>query len=113
MRRQSVTDLDDVERFDLTWVPSFYVSPDALPAGLERVLAATKPGGRIAVGRVESPADPLAGAAHRLRILRDGGSLTTNEELVDLLEAAGWGDVRVLVPADGVPLRLVAGRKTT
>jgi SAM-dependent methyltransferase len=111
IREQSVTDLDDVDRFDLTWVPSFYMPYDAMVIGFERILAATKPGGHVAVGRVDAPPDPVAQATQRLRAVRDGGSLVSADELTGLLSKAGWSDVAPIPRSGPIPLEFVAGRK--
>ena len=111
LRRQSVTDLDDTDRFDLTWFPSFFIAPEALPAAFSRVLRATRPGGRIAVGRFDPPADPLARATQRLRTVRDGGTSLDEADAVRLLTAAGWTDVRPLPRTGPVPMLFVVGRK--
>jgi SAM-dependent methyltransferase len=111
IRKQSVASLEDRDRFDLTWVPSFYMSPDVLPSAFSSILAATKPGGKIAVGRFDPPPDPVASAAQRLRTLRDGGSLPSADEAVALLVDAGWSDVRALPRPPQMPLQLVVGTK--
>lgn len=111
LRLQSVADLPDRDCFDLTWVPSFYVLPSVMPAALERILSATRPGGRIVVGRYDAPPDPLGAATLRLRLIRDGGTWLESEELVDLLTRAGWDDVAILPRAGPPGLTLVAGRK--
>lgn len=111
LRRQSVTDLADQDRFDLTWFPSFFIRGDLLPPAFEKVLAATRPDGHIAVGCYEAPDDRLARATGRLRTLRDGGSVLEEREVIELLEAAGWQDVRALPRRDRSPLGVVAGRK--
>jgi SAM-dependent methyltransferase len=111
LRNQSVTDLDDTDRFDLTWVPSFFLAPSVLVAGCERILAATKPAGQIVVARYDPLPDPLADASLRLRTLRDGGSRLSTEEIIDVLRGAGWADVRVLTTPGPVPVTFIAGRK--
>jgi len=111
LRNQSVTDLDDVDRFDLTWVPSFFLPVPVLAAGVERILEATRPGGQVVVARYDPLPDPLAEAALRLRTVRDGGSWLPTEEIIDLLGKAGWSDVRVLPKPGPFTLTFVAGRK--
>jgi len=111
LRNQSVTDLDDTDRFDLTWVPTFFLSAEAVAAGSERILAATRAGGHVVVARYNPPPDPLTEAALRLRTVRDGGSWLPTEEIVGILEGAGWSDVRVLSTPPGFAGTFVAGRK--
>ncbi|HEY2635801.1 MAG TPA: methyltransferase domain-containing protein [Solirubrobacteraceae bacterium] len=107
LRNQSVVDLDDRDRFDLTWVPSFFLPRDAVAVAVERILAATRPGGQVVIARYDPPPDPLAEAALRMRTVRDGGSWLLPDEIVGILEDAGWADIRVLRK----PLAFVAGRK--
>jgi predicted O-methyltransferase YrrM len=111
IRDQSVADLPDRDRFDLTWVPSFYVSRDVLPVAFERILAATRPGGHIAVGRFDEPPAELPAATQRLKTLRDGGTLPSVDETVAWLTNAGWTDVRALPREGNIPLQFVVGTK--
>ena len=112
LRSQSVVDLDDTDRFDLTWVPSFFLSRQEVVAGAGRILNATRPGGQVVIGRYDPPPDPLAEAALRLRTVRDGGSWLPTEEVIGILQDAGWTDVRVLPkPSGQFTLTFVAGRK--
>lgn len=111
IRHQDLSDLDDLDRFDLTWVPAFFVAPDALAQGYGRILDATGRGGQVVVARYDAQADPLAQATLALRTLRDGGSWPGTEEVVDGLRSAGWTDVRVLPKPTPITLTLVAGRK--
>ena len=112
IRKESVTELSDRDRFDLTWVPSFFVGEDALPAAFTSILAATRSGGRIAVGRFDPPPDPVMRAAQRLRTIRDGGAILSADEIVALLTDAGWTDVRPLAKAGPSPLQFIAGTKS-
>jgi SAM-dependent methyltransferase len=111
VRNQSVVDLDDTERFDLTWVPSFFLSRDEVVASAPRILAATRPGGQVVVARYDPPPDPLAEAALRFRTVRDGGTWLPTEEFVQILTDAGWSDVRALPTPPEFPFTFVAGRK--
>lgn len=111
LRAQSIVELDDRDRFDLSWVPTFFLSPDVLVAGLARILAATRPGGRVAVALFDIPPDPLASATMRLRVLRDGGSLPEPDAMVRMLEEVGWSDPHVVPKTGPITLTFVAGTK--
>jgi predicted O-methyltransferase YrrM len=111
IRDQAVTALDDRDRYDLTWVPAFFLAREILPSAFDRILAATRTGGQIVVARYDPPPDPLPRATLRLRTIRDGGSWIETAELVDLLTAAGWADVHEVPKPGPVPLGFVAGRK--
>jgi SAM-dependent methyltransferase len=111
LRNESLTDLSDHDRFDLTWVPSFFLPREVVAAGFGRVLAATRSRGQIVVARYDPPSDQLAEATLRLRTIRDGGSWLETEEIVGLLGEAGWTDVRIVPKAGPLPLTFVAGRR--
>lgn len=111
IREQSVIDLDDSDRYDLTWVPAFFLPRDQLAPAFDRILAATRPGGRIAVARYNPPPDPLASASLRMRTIRDGGSWLETAEVVALLERAGWREVHVAPNPGAAPFTFVVGRK--
>jgi predicted O-methyltransferase YrrM len=112
LRHESVTALTDRDRFDLAWVPSFFLAPDVLAAAFERILEATRSGGQVVVARYEPPPDALAAATLRLRTIRDGGSWLETDEIVELLRSAGWADPRVLANTGPAPITFVAARKT-
>jgi predicted O-methyltransferase YrrM len=111
IRDQEVTALADRDRYDLAWVPAFFLRREVIPAAFVRILTATRAGGQIVVARYDPPPEPLASAALRLRTIRDGGSWLETAELVDLLTAAGWADVHEVPKPGPVPLGFVAGCK--
>ncbi len=111
LRNQSVTDLTDRDRFDLTWVPSFFVPRNLVAGAFARIHAATRSGGQVVVARYDPPPDPLANTTLRLRTIRDGGSWLETDEIVQLLGDADWTDVRVLPKTGPAPLTFVAGRR--
>lgn len=111
LRRQDITDLDDRDRFDLTWVPIFFVAPDTVAAACKRILTATRAGGQVAVARYDAPSDPLLRATLQLRTIRDGGSWLETDQVIRLLQDAGWSDVHQLAkPLPNSPT-FIAGRK--
>src|SRR5262245_57848870 len=75
LRRQDMQDLDDTDRYDCVWVPSFFFGPEAIAAALPKIIAATLPGGHVVMAHYEPPPDPLPRATMRLRTIRDGGSV--------------------------------------
>jgi precorrin-6B methylase 2 len=111
LRNQDVTDIPDVDRFDCTWVPTFFLGTDVLSTALETIVTATRPGGHIVLGRFEPPPDATARATIRMRTIRDGGCTLDAAALTDLLERAGCVDVRELERTSPVPLGFVVGRK--
>lgn len=111
VRRQSATDLADRDRFDLTWVPSFFLTREVVAGALERIREATRSGGQVVIARYNPPPDALAQSTLRMRTIRDGGSWLETDEIVGLLQAAGWHDVREVRPTDPVPFTFVAARR--
>jgi SAM-dependent methyltransferase len=107
IRKQDVTMLDDTDRYDLTWLPSFFLTGDQISTALERILSATVTGGAIAVGLYNPPPDSLALATQRLRTLRDGGVSLTVAGAIDHLGAAGWADAHQLPASGPSPLAFV------
>jgi protein-L-isoaspartate O-methyltransferase len=111
IRRQDLLDLDDADRYDCVWLPSFFFSPEALAAALPKIIAATLPGGRVVMAHYEPPPDPLPRTTMRLRTVRDGGSMLDSGGAAGLLRGAGGQDVHSLARTWPVPFGFVTGRK--
>src|SRR6266550_354587 len=94
LRNQDVTALDDVDAYDCAWVPTFFLPEDALITALAKIVDALRPGGWVALGRFESPPDPLARATTAVRTIRGGGSPLDAERSSELLREAGFASVR-------------------
>lgn len=111
LRNQSVLDLDDVDAFDCAWVPTFFLPETSLPAALEKVCGAVRPGGWVVLGRYEPPPDELARATMALRTIRDGGCLLSSDQAVEHLVAIGCDAVRPVERTWAAPIGFVIGRK--
>jgi hypothetical protein len=111
LRQQNVVDLDDVDRFDLVWFPTFFFARDSMKAALAAVVAATRPGGSIVLGCYAPPPDPTAKAAMTLRTIRDGGAVLDGDSAAALLRDAGCVDVAVAPRDWPIPLFFVVGRR--
>lgn len=108
----TIESLDMTDRFDLAWIPTFFIAAPALTPALERVHAAMRPGGWVTLGLYARPGDPFADALADLRTVRHGGTLITPQDAAQLLEDAGFGDVAVHFDAEWkLPLVFVAGRR--
>jgi len=105
-----VEDLDDVEGFDLVWLPTFFIPEPAIGPAVQTIFDSTRPGGVVVLGVMESPEDPLAAAVDRLFTVRSGGSTLSVTEARVRLQSAGFGDLRE-VDTGGLPLRLIAAEK--
>ncbi|WP_193612076.1 methyltransferase [Nocardioides lijunqiniae] len=94
LRRVSVVDLDDVDRYDLAWMPQVFLAPDDLERGLDRVLASLRPGGWLVmpVAAPDPGCTPLeAAAVEHDAALRGGGAMSV-ESALSLLTDAGYAD---------------------
>jgi hypothetical protein len=90
--------------------------PEAvLPAVLGRVRTALKPGGwlLVALAALVSSPEPQIAAVWRVRVTTWGGGLTTTADAENLLETAGFAEVRTLPTPSGAVAALVAGRRST
>jgi SAM-dependent methyltransferase len=111
LRNQDVVDLDDVDRYDCIWVPTFFLTEPDFAQALPRLVRATRPGGWVALGRFVKPPDPLAEATAALRTIRAGGFDIDPERAAKLLEQAGCTGVHVAPRTGPAPLELILGQR--
>jgi len=111
IRRQDVLDLDDIDRYDCIWLPSFFFGPEILAAALPKILDAIRPGGRVVMAHYEPPPDPLPRTTMRLRTIRDGGSVLDADGAAEQLRSAGGKDVHSLTSTWPIPIGFVTGQK--
>jgi SAM-dependent methyltransferase len=94
LRELSVVDLDDVDLYDLAWMPQVFLSRDDLERGLDRVLASLRSGGWL-VMPVAAPGEDCgrleAAAVAHDAALRGGGAMSVELALA-LLTSAGFED---------------------
>ena len=110
---QDVAELDEADRYDCIWVPTFFLTEPVLDAALPNVWRAARPGGWIVLGRLAPPPDPLADAVGRLRTIRGGGCALDTKRAVELLENLGCTAVRPVPAPPGVPMEFIVGQKPT
>lgn len=107
-----IESFEDPDGFDLTWLPAFFIPEAVLDDAIERIFAATRPGGTLVVGApYGSDDDPLAAAVDDLFTVRSGGSVVNTDNMIARLERAGFADVREVERTWEAPLRLVAGTR--
>jgi SAM-dependent methyltransferase len=111
LRAQDLASVDDDDRFDCAWVPTFFLTEAALVEGLPVVVRALRPGGWVALGLNKRAPDPLADATAALRWIRGGGTLLDADRAAKLLADAGFDAVHVATPPGPVPLELVLGQR--
>jgi SAM-dependent methyltransferase len=95
LRLQSVADLEDMDGFDIVWLPQPFIPRAAYDAGLARALRALRPGGWLVTPVMSVPTDtqPLDAAlmAHAGHVL--GGGPVVVADLARLLVTLGYEDV--------------------
>jgi hypothetical protein len=111
LRNQDVVALADVDCYDCAWLPTFFISEDAIEASVARVVRSVKPGGWIVLGRFLPIPDPVADAMLQLRTYRFGGHLLDEARSVQLLETEGCTNVRVRPAPPPMPMAFTAGQK--
>jgi SAM-dependent methyltransferase len=110
VRLQAVQDLEDVERFDLAWLPAPFIPADIFDAALARVRQALRPGGWLALGAGRFDGEPLAVAVTRWKTLRAGGTPIAADEARAALESAHFVEFLVLPTPPGAPALYAARR---
>lgn len=114
LRQAAVEALEDVDRHDLAWVPTFFISDNVAERAMERVHSALRPGGYAILGVYVRPDDPVRSALTDLRTVRQGGALRTPREFQALLREVGFVDVEeIFDPGWRSPLTFVVGRRRT
>lgn len=111
LREQSVEALSDEACFDLAWIPSAFVSAQALAFAVERVRRALRPGGFVLVPMLRAGGEDLASALAGLRVAMFGGTWTTQEAVMQLLSAKRFCDVRAMPAAQAALTGLIVGRR--
>lgn len=109
-RDELVQDLADRDAFDLAYVPQAFIPPDAFEAGLDRVLAALRPGGWLICLSLDlAGADALESSVRRLKARLWGGDELPEEDIHAQLERAGFVELRPNPPLGAY--RTVAARR--
>jgi cyclopropane fatty-acyl-phospholipid synthase-like methyltransferase len=112
LRKQDLVDLDDVERFDCVWFPTFFFSQETIVDALPKLHTALTSGGHVVLAHSEPPPDPLVQATNRLRTIRDGGSALDSDGAIQLLRDAGFADAHAISRTTPIPIGFVIGCRT-
>ena len=110
VRNQDISTFVDAEGFDLVWFAGPFIPGALQPIGLERCVAAMRPGAWLVYGAYGG-GDALTNALGDLRTLRSGGPVLTTPEIEDLLRSAGLVDVQAAPGSIGIVSRTVVGRR--
>jgi SAM-dependent methyltransferase len=111
IRHENVTDLSESGIYDCAWFPTFFVTEPVLDTAVPRLVRALRPGGRLILGRMAPPPEPLAEAANSLRTIRGGGAEFDAKRLEAALEAAGCVSIKILPRQGPAPLEYVIGQR--
>src|SRR5260221_2173856 len=112
LRKQDATTIDDVDEFDCAWIPTFFLSEQALNPAIPKIVTAVRPDGWVVLGRFDQPPDPLARATSQLRTARSGGCTIDVAEATELLQTAGCTSVHELERTGPLPMGFVIGQKS-
>jgi SAM-dependent methyltransferase len=93
LREQLIEELEDVEAFDVAWLPLSFLPAAILPEALARTHRAMRPGGLFLTATHGGGADDLPGAAARLRAVLWRGEPIPPSDVESLLTAAGFTEV--------------------
>ena len=105
-----VEGLEASDRYDLAIIPQPFFSDAAFEEGIARVRAALRPGGWLLVLALDVPdSNPVAAAASRVRARLWGGGAMSVDELIAMLDDAGFEDPRINPPVGGY--RMFAARR--
>ncbi len=113
LRTQGVEQLDDADHFDLAWVAAGFLPPAALRSGLRTVLRSLRVGGWALLFTLSVPGTDLRSSVSRFQNVRWAGDALLPDELVRMMEEAGFGSVRLAPEPLGNTLHFVAGRRVS
>lgn len=111
LRCMPVQELTDMKSFDLAWVPGMFLNPTSVAEGFHRIRDALRPGGWLIVGTVAAEGEGIQPAVLKLMSVLFSGGLLQSKEAAEILEQAGFDDVRMLPAAQGLPNRTIVGRR--
>jgi SAM-dependent methyltransferase len=112
LREQRISDLDEVDTYDLAWVPAPFVPQPALGRGLMRVATALRPGGWLLLGHGKlSYEAPLQQSLTRFKSISYGGTAFDDEDAAAALAAVGLTQLRHLATPPGAPAITAARRQ--
>jgi SAM-dependent methyltransferase len=105
VRAQRIEEVREENTFDVVYVASMFMPVKALEQGLPKVLRALAPGGVILLGAWARPTDPREASTSALRRHMWGGGVLQPAEMIKLMNAAGFKDVKEAPPGgDMAPL---------
>ena len=110
LRLQDVATIDEVDVYDLVWLPAPFVPAEPLHAALPRLVRALRPGGVLLVGHGKFTGEPVADALNRFVTVAYGGTPLDDAAAQQLLSVAGLEQVATLATPGPAPA-LTVGRR--
>jgi len=103
IREQSVAAIEDVDAFDLLWVPQLFLPGPVLAQALPRLHRAARPGAGLLMPILTNSHTGVRGAASDLRNLMTGGGTLSAQAARTMLRTAGFSRVETVdLPAGTV-----------
>ncbi len=103
IREQSVAAIEDVDAFDVLWVPQAFLPEPVLAQALPRLHRAARPGAALVMAISVNDDSGVGGAVTDLRNLMTGGGTVSPQAAATMLQAAGFSGVAtVVLPAGTV-----------
>ena len=110
LRLQNVIELDEVDAYDIIWLPLPFLPAAVVPDAVAAASRALRPGGWILPGTFAGPDDKLSLLLTDLRIVRSGGHPWSTDEMLTMLTEHGFSDTCEVSRTWAAPVRLFAGR---
>jgi SAM-dependent methyltransferase len=97
IREQSVAAIEDVDAFDLLWVPQAFLPEPVLAAALPRLHRAARRGAGLVMAISTNSDTGVSGAVTDLRNLMTGGGTLSPQAAGTMLQTAGFSGVEMVV----------------
>lgn len=110
LRLQDVAELDEVDAYDIVWLPLPFLPAAVVPQAVAAASRALRPGGWILPGTFAGPDDRLSLLLTDLRIVRSGGHPWQTDEMLTMLADHGFSESCEVPRTWAAPVRLFAAR---
>lgn len=111
LRREDATAIEDVDAYDLAWVPGPFLPRDIVPDVVTRTHRAMRRHGWIVFGLYASPDEALAQELLQLRVLRSGGYPWQAADAEAMLKEQGFINVHTPERTWQAPMVFVLGQR--
>jgi len=108
LRHQDVVDLDEVDAYDVVWMPVPFIPDAIIDEALTRVLRALRPGGLLVLGTIPAAGRRRLRAANAWLAAVAGGSTLTTDDVVDRVNRRGLAGMQLFESVRGGPVILAA-----